>query len=35
MLLKNIVQQLESCDYTCEAGTLENNTAFQRLKSIV
>ncbi|WP_433958550.1 hypothetical protein [Cytobacillus horneckiae] len=32
--LKEIVKQLESCGYTCDAGPLENNTAFLELKSL-
>lgn len=32
MNLSEIVKQLESCEYTCEAGTLENNIAFQVLR---
>ncbi|MCM3272646.1 hypothetical protein [Paenibacillus elgii] len=32
MTLKEIVNQLESSGYTCEAGPLENNVAFQALK---
>lgn len=34
MTLKEIVEQLESCDYRCEAGSLENNVAFQELKRL-
>jgi len=29
--LQSIVEQLKSCQYTCEAGPLENNTAFLAL----
>ena len=32
--LPEIIRQLESCGYTCEAGPLENNTAFSALRSI-
>lgn len=32
MTLKEIVEQLESCGYECEAGPLSNNTAFIELK---
>lgn len=32
--LKQIVRQLESCQYQCEAGPLENNTEFQRLRKL-
>jgi hypothetical protein len=32
MTLKEIVKQLESCGYECEAGPLRNNTAFIALK---
>jgi hypothetical protein len=32
--LKEIIKQLESCGYTCEAGPLENNVAFIELKSL-
>lgn len=34
MNLREIVTQLESCHYECEAGALENNVAFIRLKEI-
>lgn len=34
MALKEIVKQIESCGYECEAGPLENNQAFQRLKEL-
>jgi hypothetical protein len=30
--LQQIVEQLESCNYECQAGTLENNVAWQKLK---
>lgn len=32
MNLKQIVEQLESCNFECEAGPLENNVAFIELK---
>lgn len=32
--LKEIVKQLRSCGYTCEAGPLENNVDFQMLERI-
>lgn len=32
--LKEIVKQLRSCGYTCEAGPLENNVDFQMLEKI-
>jgi len=32
--LKEIIKQLESCGFTCEAGPLENNTAFLELKDL-
>jgi hypothetical protein len=32
--LKEIVEQLRSCGYTCEAGPLENNADFQLLERI-
>jgi hypothetical protein len=32
--LKDIVNQLEACNYECEAGKLENNTAFVLLKEL-
>lgn len=35
MNLKEIVEQLESCNYECEAGPLENNVAFIELKKRV
>jgi hypothetical protein len=34
MTLQEIIEQLESCHYECEAGTLENNVAFIELKRI-
>ena len=34
MTLGEIVKQLESCGYECEAGFLENNTAFIALKEL-
>jgi len=33
MTLIEIVLQLLSCDYECQAGKLENNVAFQELMS--
>ena len=33
--LPKIIEQLESCNYMCEAGTLENNVGFLRLKQIM
>lgn len=32
MTLKEIVEQLESCEFTCEGGPLEDNLAFIALK---
>lgn len=32
MTLREIIEQLESCNYECEAGNLENNVAWQELK---
>ncbi len=32
--LKTIVEQLEKCDFQCEAGPLKNNTAFMFLKDM-
>ena len=29
--LEGIIKQLQSCHYECEAGPLENNTAFRAL----
>ncbi|WP_342512262.1 hypothetical protein MKY34_16785 [Sporosarcina sp. FSL K6-1522] len=34
MELRKIVKVLESCRYECEAGPLENNTAFIALKEL-
>lgn len=34
MTLEEIVEQLESCEYECEAGKLENNIAFWELKRL-
>lgn len=34
MTLKEIVEQLEQCNFECEAGPLVNNAAFIVLKSI-
>jgi len=33
--LQMIVEQLESCEYECEAGPLENNTVFVALKELI
>ena len=33
--LIEIIAQLESCGYQCEAGALENNVEFKRLKEMV
>jgi hypothetical protein len=30
-MLREIVEQLKACGFECEAGKLENNTAFQQL----
>lgn len=35
MTLKEIVEQLKSCGYECEAGPLVNNTAFKALEQLV
>lgn len=32
MTISEIVEQLETCGYKCEAGPLENNVAFLELK---
>ncbi|WP_396135494.1 hypothetical protein [Bacillus sp. 3255] len=32
MSLQEIIEQLESCGFTCEAGPLKTNAAFQVLK---
>lgn len=32
MTLREIIEQLESCNYECEAGNLENNIAWQELE---
>lgn len=32
MTLNEIIEQLESCNYECEAGSLENNIAWIELK---
>lgn len=32
--LNEIVEQLKSCGYECEAGPLENNVAFQKLAEL-
>lgn len=34
MNLQEIVEQLQSCNYECEAGALENNVAFIELRRI-
>jgi hypothetical protein len=34
MTLSEIVEQLRWCGYTCEAGELERNTAFQELERL-
>ncbi|KAA0941611.1 hypothetical protein FQ087_20865 [Sporosarcina sp. ANT_H38] len=34
MNLKEIVEQLQKCGFECEAGPLENNTAFIELKEL-
>jgi hypothetical protein len=34
MTLQEIIEQLESCHYECEAGTLENNAAFRKMKQV-
>lgn len=34
MTLTEIVEQLRMCGYTCEAGALENNVAFQALEQL-
>lgn len=34
MTLVEIIEQLESCNYECEAGTLSNNAAFVELKKM-
>jgi hypothetical protein len=35
MNLEEIVEQLESCNYECEGGSLKNNVAFIKLKKMV
>ena len=35
MTLREIIEQLESCNYECEAGSLERNIAFIELKERV
>jgi hypothetical protein len=35
MTLQEIIEQLESCNYECEAGRLENNVAFIELKKVL
>ena len=32
--LSKIIEQLELCEFTCDGGALENNTAFIELKRI-
>lgn len=32
--LLQIVNELERCNFECEAGSLENNTAFMELKAM-
>lgn len=34
MTLQEIVTQLHACGYTCEAGKLENNVAWQELERL-
>jgi hypothetical protein len=34
MILKKIVEELEQCQFSCEAGPLENHAAFKDLKKI-
>jgi hypothetical protein len=34
MTLQEIVDQLRACEFTCEAGRLEMNVAFQELEKI-
>lgn len=34
MTLSEIITQLESCGFTCEAGPLEKNAAFVALKAM-
>lgn len=33
MTLIEIIEQIESCNYECEAGKLENNVAWAKLKN--
>lgn len=35
MTLQEIIEQLESCHYECEAGPLENNVAWIELKQLM
>ena len=35
MTLKEAIQQLKDCKFTCEAGPLENNVAFQFLDGLI
>ncbi len=32
MTIQEIIQQLEACNYECQAGSLVNNEAFMQLK---
>lgn len=32
MILDDIINQIESCHYTCKAGNLESNIAWKELK---
>lgn len=34
MTLSEIIEQLESCGFTCEAGPLENNVAWRQLRGM-
>lgn len=34
MTIKEIVEQLKSCGYECQAGPLENNVAFIELEKL-
>lgn len=34
MTITEIIKQLKSCNYTCEAGPLENNVAFKFLEKL-
>lgn len=35
MTLKECIEQLEYCNYECEAGKLECNVAFRQIKEVV